>query len=126
MLLECDPLPALRWCCYCQQPLPATPEFFAAHKFGRHGLATTCRSCANADRTLRRKYERQHPKPVACPRCHGKGQLQVDHEHREYPYAFRSWLCRSCNLRAREPYRAGPRSQVDSDFPNSEESASPK
>ena len=107
MLFDCDELPPLRWCCHCQQPKAATLENFARHKYGRHGLATACRSCANEDRALRKRYERLHPKPAECPSCGAIAALQVDHEH-EPPYAFRSWLCRPCNLTQRAPYKVGP------------------
>ncbi len=50
LLFDSAELPQCRWCGYCQQPLAATLENFSAHKYGRHGLATICRSCANSDR----------------------------------------------------------------------------
>ena len=106
MLFDGD-LPTLRWCGYCGQPLAATLENFAPHKYGRLGLATTCRPCANADRALRKRYERMYPKPAQCPACDAVGPLQVDHCHETNE--FRSWLCRSCNLSRRAPYKVGPR-----------------
>ncbi len=111
MLFDSAELPLPRWCGYCSQPLAATLENFSAHKFGRHGLATTCRSCANSDRTLRRRYGREHAKPAACP-CGSAGPLQVDHTHSDLLCTsfFNEWLCRSCNLRARRRgYIRGPR-----------------
>ena len=77
LLFDYDDLPIMRWCGNCKEPNAATLENFAPHKYGRLGLATTCRPCANADRALRKRYEREYPKPPRCPSCDAAGPLQV-------------------------------------------------
>ena len=113
LLFECDDLPPLRWCGYCKQPYAATLENFAHHKYGRLGLQTVCRCCANADRALRKRFERLYPKPELCPSCGAAVPLQIDHCHETGE--FRSWLCRSCNLAHRVPYKVGPTKACSSD-----------
>ncbi len=106
MLLFTD-LPAeVRHCTWCQEPFAPTQEHFGRCKTGRWGLMTICKNCARHDAKLRRMY-REEQKPAACA-CGFEGPLEVDHEHQTYPYVFRSWKCRSCNLRAREPWLRGP------------------
>ena len=68
---------------------------------------TVCRICVAHDSKLRRRCRGEHEEPQACA-CGAPGPLEVDHDHVRYPYAFRQWLCRSCNLKAREPWLRGP------------------
>ena len=98
----------VRHCTWCSEPFPPTRENFGRCKTGRWGLMTVCKSCQAHDAKLRRRYREAHEEPDACA-CGFLGRLEVDHEHREYPYAFRRYLCRSCNLRARDPWVRGPR-----------------
>ena len=53
--------PNLRWCGFCLQPWPATLEWFAHHKYGRHKLSLVCRWCANQDRAIRYRLTRESP-----------------------------------------------------------------
>ena len=109
LLFDQESLPAeVRHCTWCSEPFDPTSENFSNCKTGRWGLMTVCRSCAAQDAKLRHYYRAAHAEPDACA-CGFLGRLEVDHEHREYPYAFRSYKCRSCNLRARDPWRRGPR-----------------
>ena len=40
-----EELPNVRYCGYCQQPYPASNEFFNLHGKGRYGLHTQCKKC---------------------------------------------------------------------------------
>ena len=68
---------------------------------------TVCKACVAHDNIVRRRYRAEFDEPLACA-CGYEGKLEIDHCHRDYPYAFRAWRCRSCNLRAREPWVRGP------------------
>ena len=107
MLLFEDLPSEVRHCTWCSEPFPPTRENFSACKTGRWGLMTVCKSCQAHDARIRRQYREEHAEPAACP-CGAEGPLEIDHEHRDYPYAFRAYLCRSCNLKAREPWKRGP------------------
>ena len=95
--------PQLRWCGFCLQPWPATLEYFARHKYGRHGLASVCRWCSNEDRAIRAKLTRENPKWDHCPCGEKATQLHHCHETKR----FVAWTCRRCNLRDRRGYRIG-------------------
>ena len=68
---------------------------------------TVCKHCQAQDSKLRRRYRDEFDEPFACA-CGYDGKLEIDHEHQEYPYPFRAWRFRSCNLKAREPWVRGP------------------
>ncbi len=97
----------VRHCTWCQEPFAPTSENFGRCKTGRWGLLTVCKNCASQDSKLRRLYREEHEEPEVCA-CGFAGRLEVDHDHTRYPYNFRSYNCRSCNLRAREPWLRGP------------------
>ena len=107
MLLFADLPDEVRHCTWCCEPYAPTSDFFWRCKTGRWQLMTVCKNCARHDARLRRQYRWEHEKPQACT-CGFKGKLEVDHDHVRYPYAFRSYKCRSCNLKAREPWLRGP------------------
>ena len=67
LLFDYDDLPQCRWYTYCREPFVTNSTNFGYAKYGRWGLATTCRTCSNADRTLRKRYERDHPKTRDLP-----------------------------------------------------------
>ena len=98
-----DPIPEMRWCGWCLEALPASLEYFAPHRLGRHGLQSICRSCQRADAAVRRQLKREHPRTEACP-C-GAPATDLDHDHETGE--FRGWTCRPCNLRTRRSYRVG-------------------
>ena len=50
--------------------------------------------------TLRAKYRQAYDDPLVCA-CGYERQLEVDHDHKNYPYAVNSYKCRSCNSEAR-------------------------
>ena len=83
--------PALRWCGFCLQPWPATLEYYARHKYGRHKLSSVCR------------LTRENPKWDQCP-C-GAEATQLHHCHETN--RFVAWTCRRCNLRDRRAYKIG-------------------
>jgi len=86
--------PECRWRAYCQQPFPASREFFN-RGHGRFGLHTICRSCqAYNDRVVSRLKKEHGPPPEACEVC------QSCH--------VRAWVCRACNLRSRRHWTKGP------------------
>ena len=95
--------PQLRWCGFCLQPWPATLEYFARHKYGRHGLASVCRWCSNEDRAIRARLTRENPKWDHCP-C-GEKATQLHHCHETNQFV--AWTCRRCNLRDRRAYKIG-------------------
>ena len=97
--------PQLRWCGFCLQPWPATLEYFARHKYGRHGLSSVCHWCANEDRAIRARLTRENPKWDYCP-C-GEQATQLHHCHETN--RFVAWTCRRCNLRDRRECKIGPR-----------------
>ena len=106
-----DELPDCRWCAYCHQPYPATHEFFQWHRGGRYDLQTICRYCQNHNARVLRRLRRMHgPPPESCQQCGAYGPLQLDHCHETD--AFRAWACHPCNMRARHPFRRGPRQRV--------------
>ena len=96
--------PQLRWCGFCLQPWPATLEWFARHKYGRHGLSSVCRWCSNEDRAVRARLTRENPKWDQCP-C-GERATQLHHCHETN--RFVAWTCPRCNLRDRRAYKIGP------------------
>ena len=81
-------LPQCQWCTYCREPFVANSTNLGYAKYGRWGLATTCRTCSNADRTLRKRYERLHPKPETCPICGFRGRMTIDHKHLDNDVSF--------------------------------------
>ena len=99
----------IRVCTWCKQPFEPTSENFNACKYGRHKLMTVCRNCQKHDSKLRAKYRRMYDDPEVCA-CGFQGRLEIDHDHTTYPYAFINYKCRSCNLKARDPYVRGPSS----------------
>ena len=109
MLLFEDLPDIVRHCAWCQEPFRADTDNFGRCKTGRWGLMTVCKPCAAHDARLRRQYRMRNAEPTACA-CGAEGPLEVDHSH-QYPYAFRSWKCRSCNLKALEPWLRGPASK---------------
>ena len=108
MLLFADTLPdEIRVCTWCCQAFEPTSENFYGCKHGRHGLMTVCKTCQQDDSKRRQRYRKIYTKPDTCA-CGFQGFLEVDHDHKYPPYAFRSYKCRSCNLKAREKYVIGP------------------
>ena len=111
MLLFDQDLPEeVRHCTWCSEPFEPTRENFGRCKTGRWGLMTVCKACQIHDARIRRRYREAHAAPNACA-CGYEGKLEIDHEHQDYPFPFRSWRCRSCNLKAREPWKRGPRQE---------------
>ena len=96
----------IRTCTWCAQAFLPTRENFNTCKHGRFGLMTVCRTCQKHDAKLRARYRQIYDDPQVCD-CGYEGKLEVDHEHR-HAYAFVSYKCRSCNIKAREPYFRGP------------------
>ena len=108
LLFDLPTLPDnVRHCTWCKEPFEPTRENFGRCKTGRHGLMTVCKHCQAHDAKLRRRYREEFDEPLACA-CGFQGPLEIDHEHTDYPFPFRAWRCRSCNLRAREPWVRGP------------------
>ena len=104
----CEELPNVRYCGFCHQPLPASHDFFNWHRRGRYGLHTQCKTCQRYYcRVLRQLPSAHGPPPATCP-CGATGRLEVDHDGETN--VFRAWLCRRCNLRARNHWQRGPRS----------------
>ena len=84
-----ETLPAeIRVCTWCCQPFEPTRDNFNFCKFGRHQLLTVCKNCQSHDAKILRRYRKLHPKPLACA-CGGT-DMQIDHDHSDYPYAFRA------------------------------------
>ena len=95
-----------RWCAYCQQPFPASREFFN-RGHGRFGLHTICRTCQVYNDRVVNRFKREHgPPPEACEICHAVSKLECDHDHETNE--FRAWVCRACNLRSRRQWTKGP------------------
>ena len=108
LLFDYEVLPQCRWCTYCLEPFVADSTNFGYAKYGRWGLATTCRTCSNADRTLRKRYERAFPKPETCPICGSRGRMTIDHKHLDNDVSFLGWKCHPCNLRNQRKFKIGP------------------
>ena len=68
---------------------------------------TVCKTCQSYDAKVRRRHRLENEEPDNCA-CGAPGPLEIDHDHVYFPYVFRAYVCRSCNLRAREKYVIGP------------------
>ena len=90
----------------CGRDLPFDDNHFTKQKTGHWGLSLTCKQCEVADRKLRRKLRKEHPKEETHGRCFACNKethdLVLDHDHDTN--AFRGWACRSCNIRLSAPY----------------------
>ncbi len=67
-------IPPQRQCGTCEKSFPATLEYFRAHKGGKYGLYSVCRSCVSlrnknllqADREQRRAYQQTNKERLAA------------------------------------------------------------
>ena len=106
-LFLCEEVPTCRWCAYCDQPYPATLDYFQWHSRGRYHLQTICRYCQNHNQRVLGRLRKAHgPAPEFCQSCGASSPLQLDHCHETD--AFRAWVCHPCNMRARRPFKRGP------------------
>lgn len=80
---------------------------------GKSSYRTECKECTYEKAKLRKKLEKQHPRPTdpnyCCPIC-GKSELELkkngrfadrsiwclDHNH--ITEEFRDWICNNCNV----------------------------
>ena len=103
-----SPMPG-RFCCDCFEFQPLIN--FSVLRHGWQGRHSRCIVCNIWNSKLLRKMKKEHP-PPADGMCKGCGstekKLSCDHCHESN--CFRAWLCTSCNLKNRRPWRRVARS----------------
>ena len=84
---------------------------------------TCCKSCAQYDEYVRRLIKLAHPRPMdsACQACGRVARLEADHDHAtgfiDPVASFRSWLCHSCNEKAKTRPRLPSPSRLGEGLP---------
>lgn len=100
-------------CARCEQPLPATSEYFHADRKKKDGLDYTCKQCSNQSRRKKAPKSFDPTRMKQCPKCKQvlPATLQYFHSHSKYADGLYP-RCKTCRRSMSEEYRLHPPTPV--------------